>query len=145
VNAIEYRFGNALDVSAVIELLRASTLGERRPIDDRHIVQKMIEHGNLTVTAWDGPQMVGFCRTLTDFLYVGYLSDLAVRATHQHRGIGVELIARTRECMGPRSSLVLLSAPKAVDYYPKVGFKRHDSAWVLNASDTFPPRPKAGA
>lgn len=138
---IEYRFGNALDVDAVIELLRASTLGERRPIDDRAIVERMIEHGNLTVTAWDGPQMVGFCRTLTDFLYVGYLSDLAVRDSHQRRGIGTEMIARTREAMGPRSSLVLLSAPKAVEYYPKIGFTRHDSAWLLKAADPFPPRP----
>lgn len=141
MSAIEYRFGNALDVDAVIELLNASTLGERRPVDDRRIVAKMIEHGNLTVTAWDGPQMVGFCRTLTDFAYVGYLSDLAVRVTHQKHGIGVEMIARTREAMGPRSSLVLLSAPKAVEYYPKIGFTRHDSAWLLKASDVFPPRP----
>jgi predicted N-acetyltransferase YhbS len=138
VSAIEYRFGNALDADIVIELYRASTLGERRPIDDREIVKAMLEHGNLTVTAWDGPLLVGISRTLTDFLYVGYLSDLAVRDTHQQRGIGTALIAKTRERMGPRSMLVLLSAPKAALYYPKVGFSRHDSAWLLRASEPFP-------
>jgi hypothetical protein len=30
---------------------------------------------------------------------------------------------------------VLLSAPKAVDYYPKVGFTKHESAWVLRKGD----------
>jgi ribosomal protein S18 acetylase RimI-like enzyme len=135
---IEYRYGNQLNVDAVIDLLRGSTLGERRPIDDRSAIEEMIRYGNLTVTAWDGELMVGLARTLTDFAYVGYLSDLAVRVSHQRRGIGVELIRRIREKMGPRSMLVLLSAPKAVDYYPKIGFTRHTSAWVLRASEAFP-------
>lgn len=140
---IEYRYGNQLDVDVVTEL-RASTLGERRPIDDRSIVEQMIRHGNLTVTAWDGDLMVGLARTLTDFAYVGYLSDLAVRESHQRRGIGVELIRRTREKMGPRSMLVLLSAPKAVDYYPKIGFTKHPSAWALRAHEPFPaPAPES--
>ena len=134
---IEYRYGNQLDVDVVIDLLRASTLGERRPIDDRSIVERMIAHGNLTVTAWEGDLMVGLARTLTDFSYVGYLSDLAVRESHQRQGIGVELIRKTREKMGPRSMLVLLSAPKAVDYYPKIGFTKHPSAWVLRAHEPF--------
>lgn len=36
--------------------------------------------------------------------------------------------------MGPRASLVLLAAPLARDYYPKIGFQRHESAWTLRAS-----------
>jgi ribosomal protein S18 acetylase RimI-like enzyme len=132
---IQYRFGNDLDIDAVIELLKASTLGERRPIDDRSIVAGMLEHANLVVTAWDADRMVGFARTLSDFVYVGYMSDLAVRESHQHRGIGVELIRKTRDRMGPRSMIVLLAAPKAIEYYPRVGFTRHDSAWILGASD----------
>ena len=132
---IEYRYGNALDLDAVIELYAASTLGERRPIDDEAIMASMLAHGNLTVTAWEDGRLVGISRTLTDFAYVGYLSDLAVRESHQKQGIGTELIRKTREKMGPRSMLVLLSAPKAVDYYPRIGFTRHDSAWLLRASD----------
>ncbi|HEY7546757.1 MAG TPA: GNAT family N-acetyltransferase, partial [Blastocatellia bacterium] len=103
MNQIEYRYGNDLDIDQVIELYRASTLGERRPIDDRQIVSDMVRHANLIVTAWDGDLMVGLSRTLTDFSYVGYLSDLAVRESHQKMGIGTELIRKTRERMGPRS------------------------------------------
>jgi predicted N-acetyltransferase YhbS len=132
---MEYRFGNQLDLDQVTELYRASTLGERRPIDDPAIVRSMLEHANLVVTAWDGELMVGISRTLTDFLYVGYLADLAVRESHQRRGIGLRLIQKTRERLGPRSMLVLLAAPKAVDYYPRIGFTRHDSAWVLRQSE----------
>lgn len=132
---ITYKFGNDLDIDQVLDLYRASTLGERRPIDDREIFTNMLRHGNLTVTAWDGELLVGISRTLTDFSYVGYLSDLAVRESHQRMGIGTAMIAKTREKMGPRSMLVLLSAPKAREYYPHIGFKGHDSAWILRASD----------
>ena len=98
----------------------------------------MIRHANLVITAWDGEVMVGIARTLTDFAYVGYLADLAVRAAYQRQGIGIELIRKTREKLGPRSMLVLLAAPKAVEYYPRIGFTTHDSAWTLPAAQPFP-------
>lgn len=136
--SIEYRYGNDLDLDHVEELYRLSTLGERRPVEDRAILADMIRHANLVVTAWDGDLLVGISRTLTDFTYVGYLADLAVRESHQRQGIGVEMIVKTREKMGPRSLLVLLAAPKAREYYPKIGFTPHDSAWILRKSDPFP-------
>jgi predicted N-acetyltransferase YhbS len=139
VSEIGYRFGNEVNLEEVIDLYKESTLGARRPIDDKQIMSDMLTHANLTITAWDGTLLVGIARTLTDFSYAGYLSDLAVRVSHQKRGIGTELIRQTRLRMGPRSMLVLLSAPQAVDYYPKVGFTQHPSAWVLRASDPFPP------
>ena len=132
---IEYRLGNDLDLDAVIELYRASTLGERRPVDDRDRMASMLARANLVVTAWDGALLVGISRALSDFAYVTYLSDLAVRLSHQRRGIGRELIRVTRRESGPEATLVLLAAPKAVDYYPRVGFTRHDSAWLLRAGD----------
>jgi predicted N-acetyltransferase YhbS len=132
---LEYRFGNDLDLDRVIELYAAATLGERWPIDDRAIVADMLRHANLVVTAWDGDSLVGIARTLTDFSYVGYLADLAVRASHQRQGIGVELIEQTRQKLEPRSMLVLLSAPQAVSYYPKIGFSQHQSAWTLRAGE----------
>ncbi len=130
-----YRVGNDLDLDHVFDLYRASTLGERRPVEDRAILADMIRHANLVVTAWEGDVMVGISRSLTDFSYVAYLADLAVRDTHQKLGIGRELIARTRAEMGPRSMIVLLAAPAAVDYYPKLGFTKHGSAWILRASE----------
>jgi GNAT superfamily N-acetyltransferase len=138
VAEIEFRFGNDLDLDQVIDLYTASTLGERRPVDDRRVMSDMLSHANLVVTAWDGALLIGIARSLTDFSYVGYLADLAVRASHQRQGIGIELIERTRQKMGPRSMLVLLAAPKAVEYYPNIGFTKHESAWTLRANQPFP-------
>ena len=132
---ISYRTGNDLDVDAVIELYQSCSLGVRRPSDDRQRMAAMVANANLIITAWDGDLMVGISRSLTDFVYATYLSDLAVRESHQKLGIGRELIRRTQEAGGPNTTVILLAAPAAVDYYPRVGFKRHDSAWLIKGSE----------
>jgi GNAT superfamily N-acetyltransferase len=128
---IRYRQGNNLDLDAFIELYHASTLGERRPVADRARMAAMLAHANLVITAWDGDLMVGIARSLSDFCYITYLSDLAVRLEYQRQGIGRELIRRTQLASGPETKLVLLAAPGAVDYYPHIGFQQHPSAWLL--------------
>jgi predicted N-acetyltransferase YhbS len=130
---ITYHTGNKLDLDAVIELYRASTLGERRPIDDRERMRAMLQNANLVVSAWDGGLLVGISRALSDFCYITYLSDLAVRVSHQGKGIGKELIRRTQSAGGPETTVVLLAAPAAESYYPHVGFTHHPQAWVLPA------------
>ena len=128
---IEYRIGNNVELDEVIELYHASTLGERRPVDDRERMGEMLRNANLVITAWDGELLVGISRSLTDFTYATYLSDLAVRESHQRKGIGKELVRRTKEASGPETTVILLSAPKAVDYYPRIGFRHHPQAWIL--------------
>jgi predicted N-acetyltransferase YhbS len=91
----------------------------------------MLDHANLTITAWDGEKLVGIARSLTDFCYCCYLSDLAVDREYQGRGIGRELIEQTRKHLSEQVSLILLSAPSAMTYYPKVGFEKADNAWII--------------
>jgi predicted N-acetyltransferase YhbS len=132
---IRYKTGNDLDLDALIELYRASTLGERRPVDDRERMADMLRHANLIVTAWDGELLVGISRALSDFSFVTYLSDLAVRASHQKLGIGKELMRRTQTLAGKHAKLILLAAPAAEQYYPHVGFTRHPQAWILGPDE----------
>ena len=126
---IRYRVGNDLDFEQYLAVYVESTLGERRPIADRARMRRMLEEANLVVTAWDGDEMVGVARSLTDFVYATYLSDLAVKVSHQKGGIGRELMRRTR-LEAPQATLILLSAPAAEKYYPHVGFTQHHSAWL---------------
>jgi predicted N-acetyltransferase YhbS len=128
---IDYRTGNDLDLDQVIELYAASRLGERRPIADRARMLTMLKNANLVISAWDGPLLVGLARALSDFSYATYLSDLAVCASHQRRGIGKELIRRTQQAGGAQTRVVLLSAPAATEYYPHIGLTQHPSAWTL--------------
>ena len=76
--------------------------------------------------------MVGVARALTDYSYCCYLSDLAVDQAYQRSGIGKQLVARVREAIGEECSLLLISAPGAVDYYPKLGFEKSDKAYLIS-------------
>lgn len=131
---IEYKFTDDLDVDTAYELYVASTLGERRPIDDRTRFETMLRSANLTITAWDGEMLVGISRSITDWVWFTYLSDLAVRVSHQKQGIGVELMRRT-QAAAPQASLLLLAAPKAKDYYGHVGFTNATNAWILRPGE----------
>jgi predicted N-acetyltransferase YhbS len=132
---IEYRTGNDLDVDEVTELYKASTLGERRPINERERFAGMIRNANLIVTAWDGKLLVGIARSITDFNFFTYLADLAVRVSHQKQGIGKELTRRTQALGGPKTNLLLLAAPAAEKYYSHIGFTHAPQAWLLRAGE----------
>lgn len=134
---IDYRVGNDLDLDAVIELYVASTLGERRPIGDSARMAAMLRNANVVITAWSGSLLVGISRALSDFSHMTYLADLAVRASHQKKGIGKELVRRTQIESGPETRIILLSAPGATEYYPHIGFEQHPSAGILQGSATI--------
>ena len=127
---ITYRRTRALEEAVARELYEASTLAERRPLGDPGRLAAMLAGTNLMITAWEGPVLVGLARSVSDFSFCTYLSDLAVRSSHQRHGIGRELIRHTRSA-GGMAQVILLSAPKAVGYYPRLGFASHPSAWVL--------------
>jgi GNAT superfamily N-acetyltransferase len=134
---IDYKIGSNLDLRQVIELYEASTLGQRRPVHDQHRMAAMIANANLVITAWDDGLLVGISRALSDFAYATYLSDLAVRLSYQRQGIGKELIRLTRVA-APDARLILLAAPAAESYYPRIGFERHPQAWTLAPEARWP-------
>lgn len=126
---IEYKFGKIPETEEIIELYKSS--GINRPTNDKERITKMYANSNLIITAWDKNQLVGISRALTDFCYCCYLSDLAVRKEYQKHGIGKRLIAMTKEKIGDKTMLLLLSAPTAMEYYPKVGFQKADNGFII--------------
>ncbi|WP_208853116.1 GNAT family N-acetyltransferase [Streptomyces albofaciens] len=127
----EHVVGASLDVGEAAALYRASTLAERRPVEDAERFTRMLAGANLVVTArTEDGRLIGIARSMTDGAYATYLSDLAVDAEFQGQGVGRDLIRVTREA-APQAKLILLSAPGAVGYYPHIGFNHHDSAWTL--------------
>lgn len=126
---IIYRSDRVPDIDAVIDVYNSS--GINRPTHDRERIRKMYSEANLIVSAWDTDRLVGVARSLTDFCYCCYLSDLAVRKEYQHRGIGKRLIAVTKDRIGPQSMLLLLSAPGAMTYYPHIGFEQVGNGFII--------------
>ncbi len=128
---IEYKLNSPINVMQFIELLNKCTLGERRPIDDIDCIEGMLTHADITVTAWHRDKLVGIARSVTDFNYACYLSDLAVDEAYQNLGIGKHLQQITQDQLGPKCNIILLAAPQAADYYGHVGFSHHPRCWTL--------------
>ena len=129
--SIEYKLNVPITIGQFVTLLRESTLGKRRPIDDRECMRGMIENSNLMVTAWDGENLVGVARSMTDFHYACYLSDLAVHKAYQRIGTGKRLQSLTQEQLGPKCTLILLAAPAAHTYYEHIGYTNNPRCWTL--------------
>jgi len=126
---ITYRNNKDVKLEDVIRVFRNS--GITRPTDQPKRIQDMIRYSDILLTAWLGDRMIGVARALTDWSFCCYLSDLAVDKDVQKSGIGRELIARVREEIGEGVSLIILAAPSAMEYYPKVGFEKIENGFVI--------------
>src|SRR6187397_429643 len=126
---ITYRFNIIPSTEVIIALY--DNAGLNRPTADFDRIAKMYANSNLIVTAWDKDKLVGISRSLTDFCYCCYLSDLAVREEYKHSGIGKKLIDLTKEKVGLHCMLLLLSAPSAMEYYPKAGLEKVENGFII--------------
>ena len=129
---IAYKIDGRVSTAQFKELLIHSTLGERRPVDDNECLEGMLSNSNLMVTAWEGEKLVGIARSLTDFHFACYLSDLAVDLNYQRHGIGKKLQSLTQEQLGPKCKLILIAAPAANQYYDHIGFTNNPRCWILD-------------
>ena len=131
MSIIIYKLEDDLDPIEFRDVLIKSTLAARRPVDDLERIKKMCTNANLIVTARKDKKLVGVARSVTDFAYCTYLSDLAVDVNYQKMGIGKRLIEETKKA-APQAKIILLSAPAATDYYPKIGMNRHEHCFTLD-------------
>jgi predicted N-acetyltransferase YhbS len=132
--SITYLLEPDLSAEEFRAVLVASTLGERRPVDDLARLERMLRQADLVVTARDADRLVGVSRAITDFSFCCYLSDLAVDVAYQRQGIGKQLIAATRRAAGEESMLILIAVPAAEQYYPKIGMQQRPACWTLPRS-----------
>ena len=129
--SIEYKVNESISTEQFVDLLSRSTLGNRRPIDDRECMEGMINNSNLMLTAWDKKKLIGIARSMTDYHYACYLSDLAVDRDYQGRGIGRKLQSLTQEELGPKCKLISVAAPNANSYYEHIVFTNNPRCWIL--------------
>lgn len=129
--SISYAIEPNLSVEEFRDVLIRSTLGERRPLGEAGALEGMLRHADVIATARDeSGLLVGVSRAISDFSYCTYLADLAVDVAVQKQGIGKELVRRTHEAAGLNTMLILLAAPAAREYYPRLGMTRHESCWM---------------
>ncbi|MCH7784905.1 MAG: GNAT family N-acetyltransferase [Bacteroidetes bacterium] len=128
---IVYKIENNLSVEDFKAVLIESTLADRRPVNEPGRLLNMVKQGNLIITAREQGKLIGVSRSLTDFSFCTYLSDLAVIKEFQKKGIGKELIRQTK-LAAPLAKRILLSAPDAISYYTKIGMTQHKYCYYLD-------------
>jgi GNAT superfamily N-acetyltransferase len=105
--------------------------GIKRPLADKPRMAQLFQGANLLLSARIDGKLVGLARCLTDGAYVCYVSDLLVAGECQRQGIGRLLLQTLAEKLGPQVQLLLLSAPTAMTYYPKMGFAPLNNAFAI--------------
>ena len=138
---VTYQINSAITPEQFTDVLSKSSLGARRPLDNYYVIKGMLDNADLLVTAWvneeheeavndseSNKKLIGVARCVTDFSYCCYLSDIAVDEAYQKQGIGKSMIKKIEQQLPPSCKIILLSAPQASDYYPKIGFTKHESA-----------------
>lgn len=130
---IEFKIGIVPKTSAIIDVYNSS--GIKRPTKDNERITKMYANSNLIISAWLNDELIGISRSITDFCYACYLSDLAVKNEYQNEGIGKRLIEMTKKEIGKETALILLSAPIAMAYYPKIGFEKIENGFIIRRTN----------
>ena len=89
-------------------------------------MNKPFINSTLVISAWDGENLVGVARVLSDTLTRSVIYDLVVLPEFQGRGIGRELV---RRCIGhfPDSEWLVQTEEPISAYYEKIGFKVYDN------------------
>ena len=128
---IEFKINEPITSEQFVGLLEKSSLAERRPIHNSECMEGVVKHSNLIVSAWYGDELIGIARSVTDFHYACYLSDLAVDQRYQKSGVGKRLLALTQEQLNEECKLILVAAPDANSYYEHLGFENNPRCWVL--------------
>jgi predicted N-acetyltransferase YhbS len=127
---LTYTTKKLISVENYVDLISSTSLKDRRPLNDYERIEQMLKNATLTVTAWDGNELVGIARSVTDFAYCCYVSDLAVRGAYQKKGIGKKLLQITKDNIHNNAKIILLAAPQAEEYYSHIGFEKHKAAFV---------------
>ena len=129
MNTIIYKSNETITAEQLSQVFRTS--GIKRPVDNLPRLQKMLDNGDILITAWDDDQIVGIARSITDYSYCCYLSDLAVNKSYQSLGIGKELVRQTQQQISEEVALILLSSPIAMEFYPRIGFQKIENGYII--------------
>ena len=126
---IEFKVNEKVKPEEVSNLYIAS--GINRPVDDLKRIRRMIENADLNITAWKNDQLIGIARAITDYSFYCFLADLAVDEEFQGKGIGKNLVRILKKQLSEEVSIILLSSPIAMDYYPHIGFEKVKNCFAI--------------
>lgn len=84
---------------------------------------------SIVVCAWDRDRLVGFGNAITDFAWVGHISQLAVDPHYQNQGIGKALVGLIKDCAGDEVTLLVHAREEAKRFYEAAGFEVYSNVY----------------
>jgi aralkylamine N-acetyltransferase len=115
--SIAYREGE-VDV-AKLAALRARCAFAARSADE---LRQQLRGARWVVSAWDGDELVGLARAISDGITNAYVSSVMVAPERQRHGLGRELMRRLMDGRPPQLRWVLHARAGAEDFYRALGF-----------------------
>jgi GNAT superfamily N-acetyltransferase len=119
---IEYRDGHDVDLDQLEALFLSAGWPERaRP---REKLAALVAGSRFVVSAWEGAQLVGFARAISDGVCNAYVTTVAVLPGWRGRGIGREVVRRIVEGEGKAGIRWVLHAREELHgFYGENGFE----------------------
>lgn len=124
-----------LSVEDYVAVLRETIMRAKRPLENTQRIGKMIAGANFVVTAREHGIILGLARCITDFSWIAYCAELAVKESAQGRGIGRGLLDYIEQALGPQVGLMLVSEETAKGFYERAGMKFQDAAYFRTRLD----------
>lgn len=119
---------DSLDIEwqQVVDVLKIVGMGYHTP----EIHQKAFENSYAVVFVFDGSEMIGFGRALSDGAYQAAIYDVAVMPSHQGKGIGKLIVEKLIE-QCPNCNYILYASPGKELFYQKMNFSKMKTGMAL--------------
>lgn len=88
------------------------------------------EASHTTVFAWQGGQLIGFGRAISDGAYQAAIYDVAVRPDYQGKGVGA-IIIKAMQARLAHCNLILYASPGKEGFYQTLNFRRMKTGMAL--------------
>lgn len=122
---IEYSFDREIPVAQLKHLFAQTCWANDRTEKGLAV---MLDGSFVTLGAWDGDKLVGFCRASGDGIYRAVIDDVIVDEPYRGQGIGSEMVRRLVERLAGIWEVTLGCDEELVGFYEKLGFRR--PSWV---------------
>ncbi len=114
---------SGVDWRRLVDIFRRAPLGERQPAR----LRKIFEQSTVCCFAWDGEELIGAGRAISDRISYAAIFDVVVAPEYQGRGVGKGIMLHLiRAAEAP--NVILHAVPGKEGFYAKLGFRKMKTA-----------------
>ena len=122
---IELKVGPDIDEASLLALYNAVNWTVYTNEQNRDKLSAAVHNSTYVVSAWQGDQLVGLARVLSDDISIFYLQDILILPDFQGMGIGRKLLTNCLERFKHVRAKVLMTdnEDRQIKFYESMGFE----------------------